>query len=291
MTWRGRLTTQADIDREYNAVQGVADLRPYMAYDAEANARARRGMRLVEGVAYGPSADETVDIFPAKEPDAPVLVFIHGGYWKSMHSRDFHLIANGLVPNGITVILTNYSLCPAVSIDRITCQNRAATAWAFGHAARYNGSPDKLFVCGHSAGGQQAGMLAATDWAGEFGLPVDLVKGAIPVSGIYDLAPLAESWLQPTLQLDDDAVAGQSPLSNIPAGGPPLLVSVGGEESGEFRRQASEYAAAWRERGNEAELLVQEGRNHFTSLRDLDRPDGPFTVRVLDFIERTLKRG
>lgn len=290
MAWREQLTTQADIDREYNAVASVPDLAPYMAYDAEANARARRGLRLVEGVAYGPSADETVDIFPATEPDAPVLVFIHGGYWKSMHGRDFHLIANGLVPNGITVILTNYSLCPAVSMAEITRQNRAAMAWAYGRAERYNGSPDKLFVCGHSAGGQQAAMLASTDWTAH-GLPADAVKGVLPISGLYDLAPLAHSWLQPTLRLTDAVIEEQSPLLNIPAGGPPLLVSVGGEESGEFRRQAREYLAAWQKRGNSGELLLQEGRDHFTSFRDLDRPDGPLTVRVLDFIRQSLDRG
>jgi arylformamidase len=291
MPWHERLTTQADIDREYNAVQSVADLRPYLEYDAGANARARRELRLIADVAYGPHRDETVDVFPAERPDAPVIVFVHGGYWRSLHGSDFHLIANGLVPSGATVVLTNYSLCPAVSIAEITRQNRAATAWAYRHAERYNGSPDKLFVCGHSAGGQQAGMLAATDWAGEYGLPADLVKGAVPISGLYDLSPLVRSWLQPALQLDHDAVLRQSPLSNIPADGPPLLVSVGGEETGEFRRQAGEYAAAWQARGNAAELVVQEGRNHFTSFRDLDRPDGPFTVRVLEFIERCLERG
>jgi arylformamidase len=282
--------TREETDREYNAVASVPDLAPYMAYDAEANARARRGLRLAEGVAYGPSADETVDVFPAEEPDAPVLVFIHGGYWKSMHSRDFHLIANGLVPNGITVVLTNYSLCPAVSMAEITRQNRAALAWTHAHASAHNGSPDKLFVCGHSAGGQQAAMLASTDWTA-YGLPADAIKGVLPVSGLYDLAPLARSWLQPTLRLTQAAIEEQSPLLNIPADGPPLLVSVGGEESSEFRRQAREYLAAWRQRGNDGELLVQEGRNHFTSFRDFDRSDGPLTVRVLDFIERILERG
>ncbi|WP_319583251.1 alpha/beta hydrolase [uncultured Pseudodesulfovibrio sp.] len=279
--------TREETDREYNAVASVPDLSPYMEYDAEANARARRDLRPAEGVAYGASSDETVDIFPAHEPDAPVLFFIHGGYWKSMRSSDFHLIANGLVPKGVTVVLPNYSLCPAVSMDEITRQNRAALAWTHAHASGHNGSPDKLFVCGHSAGGQQAGMLASTDWTA-LGLPADAVKGVLPVSGLYDLAPLADSWLQPTLRLTEALIEEQSPLRNVPADGPPLYVSVGGEESSEFRRQAREYLAAWRERGNMGELFVQEDRNHFTSFRDFDRPDGELTVRVLGFMERCL---
>lgn len=287
MGWRDRLTSREMVDREYNAVAGVPDLAPYIAHDAEANGRARR-LRHTPDVAYGRLADETLDIFPAGEPDAPVMVFIHGGYWKSMHSRDFHLVANGLTANGVTVVLTNYSLCPKVCLAEITRQNRAALAWVRRNIAAHGGSPDKIFVCGHSAGGQQAAMLAATDWAGRHKLPGDVVKGVIPISGLYDLAPLAESWLQPTLNLTDELIRGQSPLLNVPADGPPMFVSVGGEESSEFRRQAEEYLAAWQGRGNAGELFVQEGRNHFTSYRDFNRPDGRLTGRVLDFMKACL---
>ncbi|QGY40318.1 alpha/beta fold hydrolase [Pseudodesulfovibrio cashew] len=289
MALYGEFTSQAEIDREYNAVGMVADLKPYIDFDAKANAEARGSLRYEPDIPYGAGADETLDIFPAESPNAPVLIFIHGGYWRSMSSKDFSLVAKGLAARGVTVVIPDYSLCPSVDIPEITRQTRAATAWVHARIAEYNGSPDRIFACGHSAGGQQAGMLAATDWEREHGMPRNAIKGVIPISGLFDLAPLRHSWLQPVLQLDAATVEGQSPLRNIPHDGPPMLVSVGDEESSEFKRQAEAYAEAWRAGGNRAELVIQEARNHFTSFRDLNDPDAPFTRILAAFMETCLQ--
>ncbi len=282
-------TSQDEIDQEYNAVLRISDLQPYIEHDENANIEARNELKSILGIQYGPSPDETIDIFPAKNPFAPVFVFIHGGYWQSMNSQDFSMVARGLVSNGFTVAIPNYSLCPSVSISEITIQNRAAIAWIFKEINKYNGNPNQMFVCGHSAGGQQVGMLASTDWKKDYNLPENIIKGGIPISGIFDLSPLYYSWLQPTIQLTHGMVHEQSPLFQIPDNGFPMLVSVGETESPEFKRQSQQYFLAWQKKGFKGTMIIQPDKNHFTAIRDFSIPSGPFTASVLEFMKDCLE--
>ena len=279
-------TSQEEIDSEYNIEHLVPDRLALVARMAEESARTRETLEAFLDVSYGPTLDETVDIFPAAAPGAPILIFIHGGYWRSFSNKDFSLVAAGPVARGMTVAAMNYSLCPKVTIPEITRQSRAVVAWLYREGPRFNGDPGRIFVCGHSAGGQQVGMLAATDWRGDYGLPADVVRGGIPISGIYDLAPLAHSWLQPKLALNHEIIRRESPLYNIPSGGPPLLISLGENESLEFHRQAAVYLDTWKANGLQAELLVQPGKNHITAVEDLARPDSPLCTALFDFVAR-----
>ncbi|NOX34427.1 MAG: alpha/beta hydrolase [Deltaproteobacteria bacterium] len=279
-------TTQEEIDREYNAVLMVPELQPYIDHDAKFSIEARNELECILDERYGPTTNETIDIFPAREPDAPILVFIHGGYWRSLNSKDFSLIARGLVLNGITVAIPNYSLCPKVSISEITQQNCASIAWLYREAHKYNGNQERIFVCGHSAGGQQAAMLASTVWLEEYDLPINVIKGGIPISSIFDLSPLYYSWLQPTLQLTHDTILRQSPFLQVPKIAPPLLISVGENESDEFKRQSADYLSAWLNNGLQGELQIQSGKNHFTTYRDLNNADSSFCKSLIKFIKR-----
>lgn len=278
-------TTQDEIDHEYNAVLTVPDLKPYIDHDRKFNTETRNELECILDFRYGPTIDETVDIFPADNPNAPIVVFIHGGYWRSLSSKDFSLIARGLVSNGITVVIPNYSLCPKVSISDITQQMRTFIFWLHHESHRYNGNKEQIFVCGHSAGAQQVGMLISTDWAGRYGLPTNIIKGGIPISGIYDLTPLFYSWLQPTLRLTYETILRQSPFYQIPKIAPPLLVSVGENESIEFKRQSADYLSEWQKNGFHGELEIQLGKNHFTTYRDLNNVDGPFCKSLIKFIK------
>ena len=154
---------------------------------------ARRDLAHERQIHYGPTVDEFIDIFPSETPNSPVLVFIHGGWWRAMLSSDFHMVARGPVSLGMTVVMVNYSHCPKVSISEITRQNRAALAWTYHNISRFNGDPEAIFVSGHSAGGHQVGMLSVTDWVGAYGLPSDVIKGGIPISGLFDLRPFRYS--------------------------------------------------------------------------------------------------
>jgi arylformamidase len=279
-------TSQEEIDREYNVGAALPDSPRWLHWYGQESAVARRELECVLNVRFGPTLDETVDVFPAARPGAPILVFIHGGYWRWGSSKDFSLVARGPVGRGITVVVTNYSLCPKVTLPEITRQSRAAIAWLHREGRRFSGDPTRIYVAGHSAGGQQVGRLAATDWARGYGLPADTIKGGVPISGIFDLHPLRYSFLQPKLLLTHEVILHESPLLNILPTGPPLLVSLGDAESEEFRRQSTEYLEAWKANGLRGNLLIQEGKHHFSAIEGLADPESALCEALLDFMAR-----
>lgn len=278
-------TTQEEIDREYD-IESVLDMPPYIKWLVEGSAQARADLECQLGVRFGPTLDETVDIFPARRPDAPVLVFIHGGWWRLLSSKEVSLVARGPVAHDVTVVVTNYSLCPKVSVAEITRQSRAVIAWLHQHVASYNGDPERIYVSGHSAGGHQVGMLALTDWPGEYGLPADLIQGGIPISGLFDLRPFRYSWLQPKLLLTHEVIEQQSPLFHIPTQGPlpPMIVTLGGDESAEFHRQSAVFVEAWRASGADARTFDQPGKDHITAIAGFEDPESELCHAVIDFM-------
>jgi arylformamidase len=195
-----------------------------------------------------------------------VFVFIHGGYWRRFAAADYHLVALGLVPLGITTVCVDYSLCPKVTIDEITRQCRAALAWTLRRIGEHGGDPARVAVGGHSAGGHLGAMCLETHWDEDYGLARDPLAAAVLVSGIYDLEPLRYSYLQPSIQLDDGIVRRNSPMFRVRPSATPALLTWGADESEEFARQSSEFHAAWRAAGNPGELLPQPGANHFSAI-------------------------
>lgn len=272
--------TQAEIDAQYDAARTVPDMAAVAELLAANSARIGRALPRHAGLAYGPTRDEVLDVFPAARPGAPVLVFIHGGYWRAYSNRDFNLVAAGPAARGWTVVTTNYSLCPKVGIAEITRQSRAAVKWVHDNIAGYNGDPARICVAGHSAGGQQIGMLLATDWAGEYALPESPFAGAVAVSGVFDLRPLRYSYLQPLLQLDGDLVERESPIDNVRRCAAPLLVTAGAGETSELQRQSRAYHRAWTAAGNRGELWLQPAANHFDTVTAFMDPDSALCERL-----------
>ena len=158
------LTTQDAIDRAYNPRLGVPDAEGLMAAWGRRSeeARGKLGGRL--GLPYGPTLAEYVDVFPATRPNAPVHLFIHGGYWRAFTARDFSFIAEGPVARGVCTVVVNYALCPQVGITEIVRQCRAALAWTWHNIAGFGGDPNRIGVSGHSAGGHLTARLLATAW-------------------------------------------------------------------------------------------------------------------------------
>jgi arylformamidase len=284
-------STQEEIDREYDVERMVPDFRPYAKHFIEESAKARAELPSKLDLRFGPTLDEYIDYFPAPQPDSPLLVFIHGGYWRLLSAKEFSLVARGPHARGVAVAVTNYSLCPKVTIAEITRQSRAAVAWLYAHASQLGINRESIFVSGHSAGGQQVGMLAATDWPGDYGLPPDVIKGALAISGLFDLEPLRYSWLQPKLQLDFAEIRGQSPIYHIPRKAPPLVVTLGGEESAEFHRQSRDYLAAWQAAGLPGRWLDQPGCNHFTAIYGLNERDSDLCRALDEMIRGSLNVG
>lgn len=279
-------SSQQEIDSEYKFTLSVKNYDEWLTKYKCMSQTAIESLNVYEKVSYGPTVDETSDIYPSKNPDSPILLFVHGGYWSSLSSTDFGFIAKGFHDHNITVVVSNYSLCPKVSISEITRQTRALIAWIYKEGKKYNGDPLKIFVCGHSAGGQQVGMVCATDWETEYGLPKNLVKGAIPMSGIFDLRPLQYSYLQPKIQLDSSIIQSQSPCLNLPYFCTPFLIIYGELETNEIKRLSIEYGSLLKLNGHKSKIYIGKKMHHFSLIERLAYPKTSLTVKIINFIKQ-----
>lgn len=277
-----QFVSQAELDAEYDVERSVPDFMVYARHYIDESKLARHRLKCELDVAYGPTRDERLDIFPAATRGAPVLIFIHGGYWRMLSSKEFSCVALGPVAAGVTLVNVNYALCPKVSIDEITRQARAAVAWTYCHAKDFGADPEQIFVSGHSAGGQLTAMCMNTNWSDDYGLPDDTVKGGCAISGVFDLRPIRFTLMQPALQLDDGVIQRNSPQLLTPRRQrAPLLFTVGGDEPPEFQRQTQEYQQAWQAAGNNAEFLPQPGKNHFDAIYGFEDPKSPLCRALL----------
>ena len=260
------------LDRVYNNRALVPEHAAHFARWAETSAQARASQPCSLDLAYGTSQRETLDVFPAAEPGAPVLVFIHGGYWRSLDKSDHSFVAPAFTSEGACVVIPNYDLCPAVTIPQIAIQMVHALAWTFRHAARFGGDPNRITVIGHSAGGHLAAMMLACLWPDHAkDLPADLVKNAMSISGLYELESVMHTpFLQETLRLTPAQVLMTSPAwFPSPAAGT-LYAVAGADESEEFRRHNALIKQAWGEKTVPVcEALV--GLNHFSIVEALVR--------------------
>jgi arylformamidase len=277
-----RLADPAWLDAQYDNRARVPDHPEHFARWREASALARERLSRRLDLRYGDTPAETLDVFPAPRRNAPVLVFIHGGYWRSLDKSDHSFVAPPFVEAGAMVVVPNHGLCPSVSMDTIALQVARAVAWTARHAALYGGDPTHIVVAGHSAGGHLAAMLLCCDWRA-MGLDHDPVRGAVSISGLHDLAPIARvSFLAPDLRLDPRQAERLSPVRFAP---PPLPLHafVGGDESTEYLRQADALRAAW---GDAAVPVCTRlpGRNHFSVLQDLGAPGSPLHDSLLGLL-------
>ena len=279
--------TQAEIDAQYDVEASVEDFSVTVDFFLSNSERVRRKLKPELDIAYGPTAAEHLDLYPARAPDAPIHLFIHGGYWHSLSSREFSFVAEGLAEAGVAVAVLNYDLCPAVTMTEIVRQNRAAVKWLYENARRHSCDPERISVSGHSAGGHLTAMLMATNWAGAWGLPPDVVKSGCAISGLFDLAPFEHSWLQPKLKLNAGEIERNSPIRHIPEAAGPLIVTLGGDESAEFHRQSQDFLAAWTRAGLEGAYLDLPGLNHFTVLEGYMDRRSPLCSAILRQIEET----
>jgi arylformamidase len=269
------------LDSQYNNRNLVPDHPAYFERWQRGSARARAQTPCLLDVPYGTGAGERLDIFPAAAaPGAapvPVLVFIHGGYWRSLDKSDHSFLAPPFVEQGVCVVVPNYALCPAVTLPDITLQMVGALAWVHRHIAAHGGDPRRICVVGHSAGGHLAAMLLACQWSQwARDLPTDLVASALSISGVFDLEPLRHTpFLRDALRLTPRQVQMASPV-RLPLAPPQgergrLVSVVGGDESGEFRRQNRLICEAWgASRVPVCEALP--GLHHFSVLEALVQP-------------------
>ena len=276
---------QETLDREYRIRDSIplAEFEEVIARYAEDSERMRGTLDVRLDVPFGASPAEVMDIFPAGE-NAPVFVFIHGGYWRMLSQKESAFMAETFTRAGIAVATVNYALAPSVTLDEIVRQCRAAIAWLHGNAGTFGGDPDRIHISGSSAGGHLTGMLLAGGWHDDFGVPDDVIKGACALSGIHELEPIRLSEINEWARLDEAAAARNSPIRHLPARGCPLIVSYGGSETAEFKRQTDDYAAAWRAKGFPSRHVDMAPCNHFDLALELCDPESALTRAVFDQI-------
>ena len=246
-------------------------------------ARARLASRL--DLAYGPSPRQRIDLYPAAAPGAPILSFIHGGYWRSRDKSEFAFIAEPFVAAGITVAMPEYDLAPAVTVGTIVEQMVAAHAWLYRHAGEHGADRSRLFVAGHSAGGHLAAMMAATRWNEiDPALPADLVKGAYAISGVFDLMPMLHFSFNADIRLDAASAKAMSPIEHCPAWPVPVRTAAGALESDEFRRQCRTLAERWP--ASVKGHMDVPGCHHLSVAEALADPGNALFESVRDFVLR-----
>ncbi|MES2959647.1 MAG: alpha/beta hydrolase [Pseudomonadota bacterium] len=273
------------LDSQYDNRRRVPEFAQHLSRWREASLHARGGLRCHLDIPYSADGRLALDVFPAAQPRAPVLMFIHGGYWRSLNKSDFSFVATPFVAAGSMVVVPEYSLCPAVTVDAIALQMAHALAWVHMHAAQYGGDASHCVVAGHSAGGHLAAMLLTCDGRRvSRELPTQLLRSAVSISGLYDLAPIAATpYLQVDLRLTPEVVARTSPANFAAPSGARLASVVGALESEEFRRHNRLIRDRW---GSRVVPICEElaGRNHFTALDELVEPQTRLQQCVLQWL-------
>ena len=278
-TWRD--FDLATLEREYSPSSCVDDLgaliEAYASRSRESEARAT----VHKGLIYGNHPDEALDFFPADNPRAPLQIYIHGGYWQELSKDESTFAGADFVAEGVAFAAIGYTLAPDAGIEQIVEQCRRSLVWLYRNAGELGFDGERIFISGSSAGAHLAAMLLTTHWE-DYAVPADLVKGATLMSGIYDLRPICDTYINEPLQLDETAARELSPLFGNLAGLPPAIVCWGEHETDEFKRQSRFFADALQQAGSPATMLEVAGRNHFDIVHALANPSTSLGERVFE---------
>ena len=259
---------------QYNARASVADFDACVAEYARLANEVKSRCPGIYDLRYGEGVANRLDLFPVTSggQPAPLLVFIHGGYWRSQTKEDAPIMAKAFTDAGIAVCTLEYTLLPEATLAETVREMRSAIAWLYRNAGLYGIDPGRIHVAGSSAGGHLAAMLAAPGWQDKFSLPDDVVKGMLSLSGLYDIRPLCEINVNEWLQLHTEQAQRLSPMFQLPPSGSPVLLAVGGLETDGFKNQTYAYEAACRARGVAVQRVETPHCNHFNLLCELHDP-------------------
>ncbi|OJY68061.1 MULTISPECIES: alpha/beta hydrolase [unclassified Rhizobium] len=275
------------LDVDYNARATVGDRFPdEMRAYRETSDEVRGDWLRFGDIVYDDESQQTLDIFGPRPDTAPrpVFLFVHGGYWRALSKYDSAMMAGMLAKAGIMTAVVDYRLAPTVSLSQIVREVRTALAFLWRNADRYGIDRDRIHIGGSSAGGHLTGMLLAGGWHQDFGVPENLVKSALPMSGLFELAPLAASFPQEWLSLDEQQIDSLSPIRHLPRRGCPVLVAWAEKEAPGFKRQSAAFAEAWKDLGHPVQTLEVPERNHFDILMELRNEETALSQALLTMV-------
>ncbi len=276
-----------DFEAEYNNRARVPAYASIAERWDKASAEFRSKAPADLDIAYGSGERQRYDLFHAasrkaaltgtatRGDSAPLAVFIHGGYWQRGDRKSYSFVARELTNRGLAVAVPSYTLCPAASVIEIVGEMRLFLKDLWDKTRRHP------VIVGNSAGGHLTAAMLATDWTKVAGVPADLVRAGYAMSGVYDLAPLIPTSLNPALKLDAATAHAAGPLFwPAPPKNRTFVAAVGADESREFLRQSLEIVDAWSRAGVKAECVVVPSTNHFTIVDELTRPDSAMLARI-----------
>lgn len=269
-----------DLEVEYNNRARVPE-HPAIIAGWAADAAAFRAGHAAAALdqAYGTGERHRYDWFPAASPreGAPVLLFIHGGYWQAL-DKSFHShMAAGANAHGLDVAVMSYDLCPQVKLAVIVDNVIACIR----HLHQRTGC--RVLPFGHSAGGHLAACMAAANWP-RIGEAADIIAAAMPVSGLFHLAPLVPTSVNKAVGMDAGEAAVLSPLTWSPQVGLKVTAVVGGEEPSEYQRQTRSLVEAWGALGAITRRIVVPGANHFTVILPFADPSSDLTRELVALV-------
>jgi len=276
----------ATLEAEYNLVaRRGADFPDLVERWLSRSAAHREASGARVDIAYGEGDREKLDFFSGGDADGPLIIYIHGGYWQRGDKNMYSFVTEGFIRHGVSVAMLNYNLTPSVRMGQIPPQIRKAIAWIWHNASDLGYSRDRIFVMGHSAGGHLTAMMMATDWpAFDAALPADLVRGGMPVSGLYELEPLVHTTLNTGPQMDIAEARQESPCFIPPVTNAPQLVVVGGGETSEFFRQSDDYVAQYQTADRVMERYDVPDDDHFDELERLTEDDSVFFQKCMKMV-------
>jgi arylformamidase len=274
VVWRGM--TRAELDVAYNNSEHVTNSAAKLAEWSERSARLREEHPRLLDLAYGERPRNRIDIFRCGAPDAPLFVFIHGGYWQRNAKEVFSCMAQAPMAHGFDVALPGYTLAPDASLTAIVAEIQTAIRWLRREGPRRGIGRGHMIVGGWSAGGHLTTMT--------LGMPE--VDAGFPISGVFDVEPCRLNYVNEKLKLTADEAATLSPLYRLPSKAGPLSLSYGTAELPEFQRQSQAYFQAWTEAGLDGVIVPLEGHNHFSILEELAAPDGRLTAALCELHRR-----
>ena len=257
---------KAALEKEYNPATTAPNAGELQVQRRERSRAAREKLLCSLDVPYGGAGGETLDIFFSGKKDSPVQLFFHGGSWRGQDKFNYSYMAEPLVAAGVTVLVVNYDLCPSVTLDEVVRQCNASVAWAYANARAFGADPNRISVCGHSAGGHLAVRTLETDWSAFGRTPDDVVKACASISGLYDLEPIRLSSTNNDVRLDVGQCLRNSPMTRTPRRRVPMILSVGDSDNNEFQRQTKDFAAALTAKSYAFDYVEAKGLNHFTIL-------------------------
>ncbi len=276
--------TQDELDRAYDQRVWASNADEILHRCEEASVKARAKLFHRSGVAYGPAADELLDIFAAERENAPIHVHIHGGSWRHLTKDNQSYLAPVFVAAGAVSIMLNFSVIPNVRIPEMVAQIRRAIGWIYHNAESFGGDKTRLHLTGDSSGGHLGGVMCTTDWPA-FGLPADVITSASLLSGMYDLRPVMLSARRNFVTLSAQEVEEFSALLHLDRLRTRILIAYGTRESPEFLRQSKEFFGAAKAAGVRIREVEIPDANHYEMHELLGRPDGLLVRAVLETME------